>query len=140
MGAHRLTVRRLNSGDDITGVHRLGAVSFSDAAQCTPGFFWPSMRQLERTQEIGGAIYVASADGDDVGFITVEPSGQVMWLRADAGIIGEVCAACCAVSVRDFGECWGVVASDTVRAAAVDADPAHFVDEGQATKILRFVP
>lgn len=139
MGAFDLRVNRVTDPGDLPSVYELGRSTYTDEAQCTPGHFWPSMRQLAAVLEMGGGIYVASRRGEPLGFTTVEPSGQVRWLRARAADIGVVCAACCAVSFQDYGFCWGVVGSAWVRTEAVAADPAHFVDEGTATGILRFV-
>lgn len=134
------SVRRVDAVGELPSVHALGRDTFSDESQCTPGAFWPSMRQLADALESGGAVYVASDRGRDVGFTVVDRDGRVTWLRAGPDSIAVVCAACCEASFRDFGACWGVVGSERIRRAAVAVAPALFVDEGPATRVLRYRP
>jgi hypothetical protein len=135
-----LRVRRLTSSDDLSSVRDLGEDTFEHAWQCTPGSFWPSLRQLERTFAVGGAVYIAEHDGRPVGFATAEPTGQMMWLRADSAALGPTCIVCARQIAADFGECWGIMPNDALRAAVVAADPAHARDEGPETQVMRYVP
>lgn len=131
-----LNVRRA-AADEISAVHALGRDTFTEESQCTPGAFWPDVRQLETVLAIGGGIYIASHGSADIGFIAVEPSGQVAWLRAAAAHIGLVCAVCTAHAYADIGSCWGPVGNADVRAAAVAAADGHLVDD---SGVLRYVP
>jgi hypothetical protein len=128
-----VTASRVTSKAALDACHACAVASFDAATVCTPGFFWPSRNQLDAHIAAGGRIYAASDATGVVGFVLVNPDGQILWIKGNKATVEQFGAVLIARVVKDCGGCYGYVHNDTLRARIAAAAPNHIVDDGPVT-------
>lgn len=129
-----MLVRELDE-DGRTALHLVFGTWFGPGVQCSPGAFWPAMRQLEAAE----LVLVAEQDGESVGAVLADASGRIDWLLTKPGHTGPAFAALIQGVFDRCGDCWGRVENPVLRATYTAASP-HAVETEGDPALLRWAP